>query len=247
MAELQFDFKKFIDDSKNVLISPKEYFTSMPKEGGMLEPILKALIYGAVAGLIGMLWSIIGLSAVAGGHMGGMIGGGIGIMILVWTIVMALVGLFVGAVIILVISAIAKGSTDFEACVRVSGSLLVLMPIHAVVSITAGLPMFLGSIITLALIIYGIFMLYHGVTAGLGGDAGTTRVVAVILAVIPALMILSAVMCASAVKTGSQHFMKEAEGLQKQMMEEYERQAPEMERTLRELEEMSKRIQQEEE
>ena len=36
MAEGGFDFKKFIDDSKAVLMAPKEYFSSMPTSGGFV-------------------------------------------------------------------------------------------------------------------------------------------------------------------------------------------------------------------
>ena len=88
--------------------------------------------------------------------------------------------------------------------------------------------------------LYGIYMLYHGITAGLGGNAGTTKVVVLILAVIPTLMILSAVMCASAVKTGSQQWINQSEHMMKQM----EKQNPEMQKALKELEAMGKQFEQ---
>ncbi len=48
MNENGFNFSKFIDDSKNVLLKPKEFFPSLSLEGGFVEPIIKAAIYGAV-------------------------------------------------------------------------------------------------------------------------------------------------------------------------------------------------------
>ncbi|HOP65028.1 MAG TPA: hypothetical protein PK906_16745 [Spirochaetota bacterium] len=35
MAEGGFDFKKLVDETKATLIAPAEYFTVMPKEGGI--------------------------------------------------------------------------------------------------------------------------------------------------------------------------------------------------------------------
>ncbi len=60
-------------------------------------------------------------------------------MALVWTIVGALIGLFIGAVIMLIISAICKGSTDFEANLRVVAAVMVLMPINALLGFTMGI------------------------------------------------------------------------------------------------------------
>src|SRR4030042_5929845 len=101
MAEGCFNFQQLIDDSKNVLRNPKEYFTTMAKKGGMVEPIIKAVVYGAVAGILGMIWSFIGVSSM--GMFGGMHVGGIGIMILVGALVGSIIGLFVGAIIILIL------------------------------------------------------------------------------------------------------------------------------------------------
>ncbi|HMB20028.1 MAG TPA: hypothetical protein VKQ10_03090, partial [Spirochaetota bacterium] len=103
-----FNFAQFIDDSKNTLTNPKEYFASMAKEGGFGEPIIKALLYGLVAGLITFIWGIIGLSAAGG--LGAMFGGAVGIMAIVGGLIFALIGLFIGGLIMLIISAICGGN-----------------------------------------------------------------------------------------------------------------------------------------
>ncbi|PKL40045.1 MAG: hypothetical protein CVV44_07460 [Spirochaetae bacterium HGW-Spirochaetae-1] len=216
MAEGAFSFQKFIDDSKNTLLKPKEYFASMEKEGGFGEPIIKAVLYGAVAGLLGLLWSVIGLSAV-GGAMGGMFGGGVGIMVLVGALIFSVIGLFIGAVIILIISAICGGTTDFEANTRVSASLMVMYPISAVLGFAGGIHLYLGSIVSLLVSLYGLFLLYNALIGVLGGKEGTAKIISIILAVIPVLMLISALMCASAVKQSSDIWMKQSEDVMKQM------------------------------
>jgi len=225
-----FNFQQFIEDSKNVLIAPKEYFTSMAKEGGLGEPIIKALIYGALAGIISMIWSIAGLGAI-GGALGGAIGGGIGIMILVWAIIGAIVGLFIGGVIVLVISAICGGNTDFEANVRVTASMMVLSPINAVLGILAGIHFSIGAIVSLLVSLYGLYLLYQALVNALAAKEGTAKVVSIVLAVIPALILASTLVCARAVtsqanswqkqmeKTGNADAMKKLEQFRKQMEE----------------------------
>ena len=102
-----FDLNAFIKESKETLLNPKAYFSTMRTAGGMAEPVIKALIYGIVAGIIVFLWGLLGL-----GGQAGVFGAGIGAMGLVYTVVSAVIGLFIGAVIVLIISAICKGNTN---------------------------------------------------------------------------------------------------------------------------------------
>ncbi|MBU1077224.1 MAG: hypothetical protein KKH98_08025, partial [Spirochaetes bacterium] len=108
-----FDFQKLIDDSKQALMAPKDYFASMSKEGGLVEPVIKAVIYGLIAGIVGFVWSLLSISS------GGMVGTAVGVAGIFLSPIYACIGLFIGAIIILVISAISGGSTDFEANARV--------------------------------------------------------------------------------------------------------------------------------
>ena len=52
----------------------------MKTTGGMTEPLIKAVIYGAIAGVISFIWSLLKIGAVTGG----MFGGAIGIMVFIW-------------------------------------------------------------------------------------------------------------------------------------------------------------------
>ena len=125
MSNSTFDFNVFIKESKDVLVNPKAYFSTMKTTGGIAEPLIKAVLYGAVAGIIAFIWSLLKI----GGSSLGILGGTVGFLAIIWYLIAAIIGLFIGAVILLVISAICKGSTDFEANVRVTASVMIVMPI----------------------------------------------------------------------------------------------------------------------
>ncbi len=73
-----------------------------------------------------------------------MFGGAFGIMILIWKIIGSIIGLFIGAVILLVISSVCKGNTDFEANVRVIAAIMVVMPISAFFGFAGHINFYLG-------------------------------------------------------------------------------------------------------
>jgi hypothetical protein len=182
-----FDFNAFIKESKETLLNPKAYFLTMKTSGGMTEPIIKALIYGVVAGVLGFLWGVLGLS-----YKVGILGGAIGARALVWTIIAAVIGLFIGAVILLIISSICKGNTDFEANLRVVASVMVIMPISALLGFTLGINSILGMIVSLCVNLYGLYLLYHGLTGALKSNLSTTRIVTYVLAALLVLLMIIA-------------------------------------------------------
>ncbi len=210
MAEQVFNFGKFIEDSKAVLLKPKQYFTSMEKTGGFGEPIIKALIYGAISGAI--TWIAVAAGAqVTVGAMGGLLGSAVGILGFIVSLIGAIIGLFIGAVLVLIVSAISNGSTDFEANTRVVASMMVLSPIGALLGLLGVLSLYLGAVIACAISLYGLYLLYNGVTYALEGKEGTARVVSIVLAIVPVLILISSLVCAKAVDSSSkmmQEYMK---------------------------------------
>jgi hypothetical protein len=177
MSNGTFDFNAFIQESKETLLNPKSYFSTMKTSGGMTEPLIKAVIYGAIGGAILFLWSLLRISPMAGG----LFGGGIGIMILIWYIIGAIISLFIGAVILLVISSICKGSTDFEANVRVVAALMVMMPINALLAFTGHFSFYFGVLISLVVGVYSIWLLYNALIESLKTKPETTKIVMYIL------------------------------------------------------------------
>lgn len=186
MSNSTFDFNVFLKESKDVLVNPKSYFSTMKTTGGIAEPLIKALIYGVVAGLIAFIWSLLKL----GGGGAGMFGGAVGIGLFIYYIVAAVIGLFIGAVITLIVSAICKGSTDFEANVRVTASLMIMMPITALFGFVSGFNLTAGSIVGLLLNLYALYMLYHALVEALKAKQETTRIVVIVLVVIMVLFLI---------------------------------------------------------
>jgi hypothetical protein len=177
MSNGTFDLNAFIQESKEVLVNPKSYFSTMKTSGGMTEPLIKAVIYGAIAGAIAFLWSILRIGAVAGG----IFGGSIGIMVFISYIIGSIIGLFIGAVILMVISSICKGSTDFEANVRVTAAVMVVMPITALLAFTGHFSIYLGLIIGLAVNVFSLWLLYNGLVETLKAKPETAKIVMYIL------------------------------------------------------------------
>jgi hypothetical protein len=178
MSDSTFDFNVFIKESKDVLQNPKTYFASLKTSGGMSEPLIKAVIYGAIAGAISFLWSLLHIGAASYGMFGG---GAIGIMTFIWSIIGAIIGLFIGSVILLVISSICKGSTDFEANMRVTATLMVMMPISAFFSFAGHFNIYFGLIVSLAIGAYSLWLLYNGLVETLKANPETTKIVTYVL------------------------------------------------------------------
>jgi len=187
MNENAFDFNKFIADSKNTLLNPKGYFESMSTAGGMVEPLIKALIYGVVAAILNAIWFFALGSVVTLGASGGIFGIGA----FIFTIIAAVIGLFIGGIIILLLSSISGGNTDFEANLRVSASLMVLMPINALLAVFGFISGLLGTIISIAIGLYGLYLLYLALTRTLKGKEETARI---IIYVLIALLLLGQIM-----------------------------------------------------
>lgn len=179
MNEKAFDFNKFIADSKNTLINPKGYFESMVTSGGIVEPLLKTLIYGVVAAIINAIWFF----ALGSVMSFGMFGGAFSVVAFIMTIIGAIIGLLIGAVIILLLSSISGGNTDFEANLRVSASLMVLMPINSLLSVFTFIR-FIGVIVSIAISLYGLYLLYIALTKTLRGKEETVRIITYVLVAI---------------------------------------------------------------
>jgi hypothetical protein len=187
MSNGTFDFNALIKESKDVLVNPKSYFSTMKISGGMTEPLIKAVIYGAIAGAIGFLWGLLKIGAVTGG----LFGGAVGIVAFIWSIVGAIIGLFIGGVILLVISSICKGNTDFEANVRVTAAVMVVLPISALLGFAGGINLYLGSIVSIAVSVFSLWLLYNGLIEALKSKPETTKIVMYVLVAVFVLIMLA--------------------------------------------------------
>lgn len=182
MADEKFSFQKFLDDSKNAILNPKDHFSKLSTTGGFGEPVIKAVIYGFVAGVFALLWSLLNISGA--GAFGELFGGAVGIMAFIGAIIGALIGLFIGGVIVLIISAICSGSNDYEANVRVVAALMVLTPVNAFLNVFNDISPALGNVLGLVVNLYGLWMLYHALNQTLKAKPETSKVLSIVLAAI---------------------------------------------------------------
>jgi hypothetical protein len=186
MSNGTFDFNAFIAESKETLLNPKSYFSTMKTSGGIAEPLIKAVVYGTLSGIIYLIWSFLKIGAIGGG----LLGGAVGFMVFIWAIISAVIGLFIGGVILLIISSICKGNGDFEANLRVTAAVMVVMPISALFSFASFLNPYLGLVVSLAISAYALWLLYNGLVEALKGNAGTAKIVCYVIIAIMALFLL---------------------------------------------------------
>jgi len=210
-----FDFNAFVNESKETLLNPKSYFSTMKTSGGMVEPLIKAVIYGIVAGIFYLIWGLLHLGSSAGGML---LGGTVGFLGFIWAIIGAIIGLFIGAVIILIISAICKGNTDFEACLRVSASLMVIMPVAALLSFFMSISLTLGMIVNLLIYLYSLWLLYNGLVESLKANAGTAKIIMWILVALLVLFTLAGM----ATKRAADKFLKDYNKEAKEILKDLE-------------------------
>jgi hypothetical protein len=202
MSNSTFDFKVFIKESKDVLVNPKSYFSTMKTTGEIAEPLIKAVIYGVVAGLIAFILSILNLNNMASSLMEGTSS----IRTFFFYILTAITGLFLGAVFLLVISAICKGNTDFIANLRVTSSVLVFIPIMAILGISSDLSLTLYSILLLLLSLYTLYLLFFGLIKSLNAKAETVKIVLVVLLAIIVLLTIGTINKATKVDRMNRNF-----------------------------------------
>lgn len=213
MSNGTFDFNLFLKESKETLLNPKSYFSTMKTTGGITEPLIKAVIYGFVSGVLSLLWGILKIGAVGGG----LLGGAIGFMAFLWAIIGAVIGLFIGGVILLIISSICKGNTDFEANVRVTAAVMVIMPISALFGFASGLNVWLGVIVSIIIYAYSLWLLYNGLVESLKCNAATAKIICYVLIAIMALFLLIGVSTRNKAARFLNDFNKETKDLMKEM------------------------------
>jgi hypothetical protein len=117
-------------------------------------------------------------------------GSAIGVMVFIWSIIGAIIGLFIGAVILLVISSIFKGSTDFEANLRVTAATMVIMPVNALFGFAGHFNLYFGVIVSIALSLLAIWLFYNGLVEALKANPETSKIVSYIFIAIVLVFIL---------------------------------------------------------
>jgi hypothetical protein len=128
-----------------VVTAPAEFFKSMPKTGGFVEPLIFAAIMAVITGIIQVLIDILGLSYA---HLG--FAESLGGIIVVPIIVV--IFSFIGAAIIFVIWKLLGSQENYETSYRCVAYLVALAPIFAIIRIIP----YAGNIINMTIYVYFI-------------------------------------------------------------------------------------------
>ena len=178
MNNLNLVLQKILWETRETLLNPKAYFFSMSLQGGLAEPVIKATIYGIVAGLFSLLWSALGMSAT-----GGALGGAAGLVSLFWSVLGAVAAVFIGGAVMFIISSACGGNNNFEANLRVASSLMAVYPINAFLSFTYGISFSLGGIVGLVMSLFSVYLVYHAAIEALKGRESSVKIAAIVLVV----------------------------------------------------------------
>jgi len=127
-----------------IVTAPAEFFKSMPKTGGFVEPLVFAVIMGVVAGVIHALINILGLSYVHVGFVESM-----GMIILFPVVVV--ISSFIGAAVIYVIWQLLDSQENYETSYRCTAYLMTIAPVVAILSV---IPYYVGIIVYMAIYVY---------------------------------------------------------------------------------------------
>lgn len=117
-------FNAFIETLTMVLTRPAEAFSVMKREGGLIEPLIYALIGGCVGGIVSFLFTIglqsIGLFADKNNSFAAMTGMGIGLGTIILLPLFLVIGLFIASGIVHLCLMIVGGANhSFETTFRV--------------------------------------------------------------------------------------------------------------------------------
>ncbi|MGA2526590.1 MAG: YIP1 family protein [Smithellaceae bacterium] len=145
MEAKDINFAAMPQTAVRVVTAPAEFFKSMPKTGGFVEPLIFAAIMAIIAGIIQVLINILGLSYA---HVG--FAESLGRIIVVPIVVV--IFSFIGAAIIFVIWKLMGSQKNYETSYRCWAYLMALAPIVAIISIIP----YVGGIINIAIYVYFI-------------------------------------------------------------------------------------------
>jgi hypothetical protein len=111
----------------------------------------------------------------------GYIGEAVGLLAFLKIIFAAVAGLLIAAFVLLIISSICKGNTGYEANLRVTASVMAIVPVYAVFSISWAVNLYFGAVTSVLVFIYFLWILYHGMVYSLRCKPENARIVGYVL------------------------------------------------------------------
>jgi hypothetical protein len=204
MENKQIDFAAMPQTAIKVITTPADFFKSMPKTGGFIEPLVFMAIMGAIGGLIAAVASFMGL-----GGMG--MGGAQGLLALIMVPLFVAIGGFIGAGILFVIWKLLGSQENYEVAYRCVAYMSALIPITSVL----GLIPYVGGAAGIAV------MVYYTVIASTEVHGIPAQKAWLTFGIIGAIFILISIKG----EYTARHYSYEAERFRGQMSEEMKKQA----------------------
>jgi hypothetical protein len=194
MIRDHIDIDGLLEEARQILLAPEAYFASLDLGGHAKEPVLKVLVYGVVAGLAAFLWSLLGL---AGDGATGIFLVDQGFSALFSLPIWSLILLALLTVVVMVVSALCGGEAGFIPALQVGSSLVVLLPVNAVLGVVSGMSNVLGLLVGLGVALFGLKLFFMALTRALGARLHSAKVLVVGLAVVPLLLFLGLLVASS--------------------------------------------------
>ena len=193
-STVKFDINDIVATAKTVITAPAEYFQSMPKTGGLVNPMIfivtMSLATGIISGILSFVGSPVGLLAY-------------GLAAIIFIPIVAIIGAFIGAGILYLIWKLMGYEQDYETSFRCLAAVSAIYPITAALYLVP----YLSTVVSLA---WGAFLLIEASVAVHGRNRRSAQIVFGILAAILIFMNVSA-------EHTARNFMGEAERLNEMM------------------------------
>ena len=146
MEVKEINFAAIPQTTLKILTKPAEFFKTMPKTGGFLEPLIFALIMGIIAGIIHAIISMFGLSYIGRSFLESL-----GLIIFIPLAV--IIASFIGAAIMFLIWKLMGSQENYEVSYRCVAYLMVLSPVTAILGIIPYAGAILNAVIGLVFIV----------------------------------------------------------------------------------------------
>ncbi|MDI6742264.1 MAG: YIP1 family protein [Smithella sp.] len=150
MEPKEINFAAMPQTAVNVVARPAEFFQSMPKTGGFLEPLVFVIAMGVITGVVQVILNFAGLGY-SGPQENSMMAR---LSFIVFMPVAAAIGSFIGAAFLFVIWKIMGSSENYETAYRCGAYLMALSPITTVI----GAIPYAGGILSMAIYVYYLVM-----------------------------------------------------------------------------------------
>lgn len=157
----KFDINAVIANAKLVITAPASYFKSMPKTGGLSEPLIFIAVVSVIAGVLYALLSFFSSPV-------GMLA--FGLAAIIFVPIGAIIGGFIASAILFVIWKLMGSEQDYEAAFRCLAATMAIYPVIAVLSIIP----YVGSIASVA---WATYLLIEASVAVHGRERKTSQLV----------------------------------------------------------------------